>query len=77
MHLTARIGIYASGEWFEAHPECCLRDKTDRLVNITTKYDDTHRNCHLGASNRSGTAHCYVYGFDTHVCAALTTHNAC
>ena len=27
--------IYASGEWFNAHPECLLRDRDGKLVNHT------------------------------------------
>jgi hypothetical protein len=52
--------IYDSGQWFNEHPECCLRDANGSLVNHT---EPTQKFpiC-TGGPNKDT---CHIYGFDT------------
>ena len=52
--------MYASGQWFNDHPECLLRDADGLLVNHTQS-NQAVPECTAGANNDT----CYVYGFNT------------
>jgi hypothetical protein len=54
--------IYQSGQYFDEHPECALRDKNNDLVNITFNGKDANEMCHNGEGSSK---FCYVYGFQT------------
>ena len=52
--------IYDSGAWFNAHPECLLRDANGSLVNHTNP-DQKFPICTSGPNKDT----CHVYGFQT------------
>ena len=52
--------MYASGQWFNDHPECLLRDADGLLVNHTQS-NQAVPECTAGVNNDT----CYVYGFNT------------
>ena len=55
--------IYASGDYFNAHPECMLRDKNGDLVNFTNTQQQIPECTQPNATG--GNATCHVYGFNT------------
>ena len=52
--------IYDSGTWFNAHPECLLRDANNQLVNHSAAGQKVPI-CTAGPNKTT----CHVYGFQT------------
>ena len=60
INVIGPAAMYDSGAWFNAHPECLLRDEYGGLVNHSNPKQKNHE-CTAGPNKDT----CYVYGFQT------------